>query len=213
MAAATGNQVSGGSPRPRPRPPEISTCGGLSRPGRRRRAARHQIPVVLYMAIHHRASCLDCHCLAPSPVRAAYCLRASLSTRATPRTRVARSATATYHRLVSVPLALYGNVATASRRRSIARPTVCTRHSRPMRRREHGSRGPGPPVAINFCRSRGPALGWERRTNASNRVAPDATSNQRQSIEDYGADVSTAGRRMLRSSSGHETRRLSPHGS
>ena len=142
MAAATGNQVSGGSPRPRPRPPEISTCGGLSRPGRRRRAARHQIPVVLYMAIHHRASCLDCHCLAPSPVRAAYCLRASLSTRATPRTRVARSATATYHRLVSVPLALYGNVATASRRRSIARPTVCTRHSRPMRRREHGSRGP-----------------------------------------------------------------------
>ena len=62
----------GGSPRPRPRPPEISTCCGLSR------------PVVVYRAAHHRASCLDCHGLAPSPVRAAYCLRASLLSRATP---------------------------------------------------------------------------------------------------------------------------------
>ena len=63
-----------------------------------------------------------------------------------------------------------------------------------------------------FVSARGPALGWERRTNASSRAAPDATSDQRQSVEDHGADVSTAGRRMPRSSSGHETRRLNPYG-
>ena len=34
----------------------------------------------------------------------------------------------------------------------------------------------------------------------------NATSKQRQSVEDYGADVSTAGRWMPRSSFGHETR-------
>ena len=59
MAAATGNQVTGGSPRPRPRPPEIGTCCGLSRPRRRRKAAGHEFPVILYMAAHHRASCLS----------------------------------------------------------------------------------------------------------------------------------------------------------
>ena len=159
MVAATGNQVTGGSPRPRPRPPEISTRRGLSRPRRRRRPPGVQFVAVLYKAAHHRACCLECHGLAPSFVRAAYCLRASLLSRATPQSLVARSATAVYNRLVLVSRAHYGSAATTSRRRSIARPTVCTRRSRPMRRREHGSRGPRPPFAINFCRSRGPALG------------------------------------------------------
>ena len=159
MAAATGDQVSGGSPRPRPRPPEISTCCGLSRPRRRRRPPGVKFVVVLYKAAHHRASRHGCQGLAPPLVRAARRLRASPLSHATPRTKVARSATAVYNRLVS---------------------------------------------------ARGPALGWERRTNASSRAAPDATSDQRQSIEDHGADVSTAGRRMPRSSSGHETRRSKP---
>ena len=57
MAAATGDQVSGGLPRPRPRPPEIGTCCGLSRPRRRRRPPGVQFVVVLYKAAYHRASC------------------------------------------------------------------------------------------------------------------------------------------------------------
>ena len=76
----------------------------------------------------------------------------------------------------------------------------------------HGQRLPSCRVSDVAVLARGPALGWERRTNASSRAAPDATSDQRQSVEDYGADVSTAERRMPRSSSGHETRRSNPHG-
>ncbi len=126
------------------------------------------------MAAHHRASCLDCHGLAPSFMRAAYCMRASLLSRATPQSLAARSATAAYHRIVSVSRALHGSVATASRRRLFARPTVCARRPCPKRRREHGSRGPRPPVAINSCRSRlsraGVRLGEENERVASSGV-------------------------------------------
>ena len=142
-----------GSPRPRPRPPEISTCCGLSRPRRRRRAARHlntgcslhgrpspcqlsrlsRPRAVVYSRglLYARVALVPCdaaitgravrdrslpsnrvglegpprqrrHGFAPSLVRAAYCLRASPLPQATPRTRVARSATAGCDKLLSV---------------------------------------------------------------------------------------------------------------
>ena len=76
MAAATGNQVSGGSPRPRLRPPEISTCGGLSRPGRRRRAARH-----LYTGCSLYGRPSPCLLSRESRPRAVACSRGLLSAR------------------------------------------------------------------------------------------------------------------------------------
>ena len=94
----------GGSPRPRPRPPEISTCCGLSRPGRRRRAAGHNYRLLF-----------------------------------------------TWPPII-VPVV---SIVTASRRRLFARPTVCARRSCPVRRREHGSRGPRPQFTIGSCQLEG----------------------------------------------------------
>ena len=143
----------GGSPRPRPRPPEISTCCGLSRPRRRRKAAGHpgyslygrpspcqlsrlsrpravvysrgllsaRVALVPYDAAITGRAVRDRrlqsarvglagslrqrrHGFAPALHRAAYCLRASPLPQATPRTRVARSATAGCDKLLSVDL-------------------------------------------------------------------------------------------------------------
>ena len=70
MAAATGNQVTGGSPRPRPRPPEISTCCGLNRPRRRGWAAER---INCGRSLHGRPS--PCQLSRLSRPRAVVCSR------------------------------------------------------------------------------------------------------------------------------------------
>ena len=76
MVAATGDQVTGGSPRPRPRPPEISTCCGLDRPRRHRKAAGRPITG---RSLHGRPS--SCQLSRLSWPRAVACSRGPSSSR------------------------------------------------------------------------------------------------------------------------------------